>query len=164
MTEGTIAVAIAKYYGLRSLVLVNNCIGVLTQREADLIHVTSSLYLEEIEIKISVADYKREFENQTEGKEFKHRYMRESPRSLIRRFYIAMPTEVYNKVSDTIPSHVGIFVVRETPGGNIFAVKTRTAKDFKNARKLEAKELMSIATMASSRLWSLKAGKACGRK
>lgn len=162
MTEGEIAVAMAKYYGLRSLLLVQNSHGI-TYMESDLLHVTSSLYLEEIEIKVSVSDFRAEFVNPPSSKAYKHQQMHLSG-SKVRRYYIAMPQEVYDKVIDIIPDYAGVFIIRHYSDGSSSARKHKTAKDFKHVNQIGMKEMASIATMACSRLWGYKIKGSCGRK
>lgn len=161
MTEGAIAMAIAEYYGLRSLILVNNCNCFLSVwGEADLLHVTNSGYLEEIEIKTSVSDFKREFV--FNSKKRKHEFLQNSPRSNTRRFYIAMPESVYKQVSELVPSYAGVFVINNDETHK--ALKVKNAKDFKQAGALKPDQIRSLAAMACSRLWNLKLSGECGRK
>ena len=69
-------------------------------------------------MKVSVADFRREFEVRT--KKHKHRSIRtgiqqfspyRSEPITLSRFYFAMPKAVYDKVKDEIPEYAGVIVV-----------------------------------------------------
>lgn len=78
--------------------------------EADLIIVQRSGFLYEVEIKVSVSDFRNEFKSKTKIR--KHELLK-VPGGLVKRFYYAMPVEVYEKVKDEIPEYAGVIVVRE---------------------------------------------------
>lgn len=76
--------------------------------EADILLIQPSGWVTEIEIKISKSDLTAEFRD----KEQKHAKLLAG--SLIRRFYIALPAGLLEKIPDgTIPPHIGVISVPE---------------------------------------------------
>jgi len=86
--------------------------------EADILIIQDSGRVYEVEVKVSVSDFRREFEVRT--KKHKHRSIctgiqqlsayRSEPITLS-RFYFAMPKDVYEKVKAEIPEYAGVIVV-----------------------------------------------------
>lgn len=72
--------------------------------EADLLIVQPSNYCYEIEIKISVSDFKREFTH----KPAKHKKLENG--KYVRKFFFAMPKHIFEKVSDLIPHYAGVIL------------------------------------------------------
>lgn len=78
--------------------------------EADMLILQPTGNLYEIEIKVSVSDFKREFTHKTA----KHRKIQSGFQSRISRFYFAMPEDIYEKVKDQVPSQYGVILVSPT--------------------------------------------------
>jgi len=109
------------------VIAATNTTGILGH-EADLIVVSKAGYLTEVEIKVSVSDFRREFKAETKvrkhaalvvGTKTKVKYDHiakryESNEGIVRRFYYAMPPEVYDKVLDEIPDYAGVIVVSQS--------------------------------------------------
>ena len=90
--------------------------------EADILVMHKSGWLWEIEVKISVADFRREFKEKAEKHEalqsglIKRRFKWDirsytNPHSIIKKYFFAMPVEVYEKVKDEIPAYAGVILV-----------------------------------------------------
>jgi len=73
--------------------------------EADMLLVTYSKFLEEIEIKISVSDFKAD-----SRKVEKHKSL-EAGHPLIRRFWYAVPHEIWEKVEPLVPPYAGLIII-----------------------------------------------------
>lgn len=114
--------------------------------EADLLVLTQSGYLIEVEVKVSLADLKRDADKA------KWRYPAFTEK--VSKFYYAMPDYLWNKqaAKDAIRPGAGVLVVTRDAAGYradevVPAVRTC-------ARKLTPSERFSLARVGSFRAWS----------
>lgn len=117
--------------------------------EADLLVVTGSDWLKEIEIKISVADLKADI------KKKKHKDW-ESPRNPVKDLYYAIPFEVWEKIKENppVPDHAGIIVIHDVNANSCGGI-VKYSKSHKYARKLFLEEKAILARLGTLRYWSL---------
>jgi len=85
---------------LSSHLVVSNLSWGFKIHECDMISVTNAGYATEIEIKVSVADTKKDLEKRHGHKSDKIKYL-----------YFAMPLEIYEKTKDYVPKQAGIYTV-----------------------------------------------------
>ena len=143
-----IEVAIAKYFGIGTHIIVPNISwGFDGMHECDLFVLKKSGYAAEVEIKISKADFMKDFQKA-------HQHV--DPKNRIAHFYYAMPDYIYDKVKDMIPKNAGIFVCSRTSYDTIRVRCERSAKKIKNSRKLTLQEQFKIARLGTLRIWKLK--------
>jgi hypothetical protein len=102
--------------------------------------------LTEIEVKISVTDFKREFT----AKAKKHELIKQGKngrrsQGIISRFYFAIPSDLWVKIHDMIPEEYGIIVVhkRDARTKLPLAHVVRHSKRF-DVRKVNEKEKQKI--------------------
>lgn len=145
--------------------------------EADILVVHKTGYVDEIEVKISVADFRREFSKKSHkhkvlqcGRPSKVRnpnyaWRNGQPFHLqdwdnckphpVRRFWFALPEEIHAKIESEIPSYAGVIVVRET--GDKYrplrALRLKEAPVLKNSRKIEAGEREALLLSCYHRAW-----------
>ena len=115
LTEKKIQKALWNYYdGIQHQIVVPNIH--LHYSEADLITVMKSGYMNEIEIKISKADFKNDFKKQ------KHTMMENLVQGKILNratlysanyFWFAIPKALHPKINFPIPDHYGLIVIDE---------------------------------------------------
>lgn len=162
----------------------------LAGSEADLLVLQPSGWLEEVEIKISVADFKREFETKAD----KHRRLEfgiakyvhkthdnfafdpENPLHepilpdeknvtgyydwgaaephLIRRFWFAVPSEIYEKVKDLVPDYAGLLVLEKGRWRTEVKV-AKPAPNLKRSRKLTEAEQLKLIRLGYLRYWDV---------
>lgn len=84
----------------------------LNSYESDIAIISNSGYVTEIEVKVSVSDFRNEFKQ----KKKKHFHLASCNKkhgniSTFKHFYFAMPKEVYDKVKDEIPEYAGVYIV-----------------------------------------------------
>ncbi len=92
--------SISRLFNIRQYIIVPNVSwGFHGGHEMDLFIISPSKYAYEIEIKISVSDFRADF---------KKSHTHES--KYIREFYYAMPEYIYEKVKLEIPEHAGIII------------------------------------------------------
>jgi len=86
--------------------------------EADILIIQESGKVYEIEVKVSVSDFRREFETPT--KKTKHDaiqrgFITRSRPLILSRFYFAMPKDIYERVKGEIPEYAGVITVDVQP-------------------------------------------------
>ena len=144
-------IAISKLFPIRKHIIVPNVSWGLLNHEADLIIMRPTGVLIEIEIKVSVADFKRDFEK-------RHGHRDSSNR--ISEFYYAIPLNLLDKCLSLIPEEAGIIVVQEFEYGknekSIYAKIEKSASKIKNSRKLTDKEQFQLARLGCLRIFNLK--------
>ena len=153
-----IELALAKYYNVRTNIIVPNVSwGLSGMHECDILVVSGSGYATEIEIKISKADFLKDFEKSHGHVDRKNR---------IKTFYYAMPKELYIKVKDLIPENAGVIVCerhlrnyseRFPKNHSVYAKVEKTAVNIKNAKKLTDEEILKVAKLGCMRIFTLKA-------
>lgn len=130
MTEYEMQKRIAHQFGLinGNIVLPNILliVGRVGQYEADLLYITPNRYCTEVEIKISIADFKADFK-----KKIYHNS------DLVRNFYYAFPSELYQDNCAEInqilsDSDAGIMAVKDFKGRCV-----RIMRDPKPRRHIE---------------------------
>ncbi len=120
--------------------------------ESDLFLVTRSHYCEEVEIKVSIWDFRRDFK-----KAFKHGCLNNDPQYdftrtnrlylFPRRFWFAVPGHLELAVNAELRRPYGLLVVSE---GKVREV--RKASPIAGARKLTSEELFAIAKCMTFRV------------
>ena len=136
----------------QSVYAVTRSVGIVGHEADLLILQRETKWLYEVEIKTSVADFRKEFK--TESKAHRHRVnaarigRKQDPRYLVRKLFFAMPRKVYEKVMKDIPDYAGIIVVdpytatihRPTQAdyNNCIEVETFKAYKVRDAKILEA--------------------------
>ena len=116
--------------------------------EADLLVVTGSNYLKEIEIKTSLADLR------ADNKKTKHANW-ERPTNFVCELYYAMPSEIFEKVKNKppVPDHAGILVIYKFPHRTMIKFE-RQAKRRQNVKPLTTEQVLQIARLGTMRYWS----------
>jgi len=121
--------------------------------EADLISVTPAGYATEIEIKVSVSDFR------ADSKKRKHELIRSSK---ISSFVYAMPKEIYEKAGVDVPEDYGIILIEpyksrylnDERDGHV-AKWHRRPKKF-NKTKIEGKQITELYRLGYLRMWDAK--------
>lgn len=127
----------------RYLVVANVSWGLL-RWEADVCALSNSGWLTEIEIKVSVADLKKDAEKTKHGQWAQD--------NMIREFFYAMPGAVWDKVKDAppIPDYAGVIVITED--GRREYPRKATKKT--HARKLTDSERLQLGRLGAMRYWT----------
>ncbi len=134
------------YNGLNHKLIAPNIY--LHYSEADLITVQSSGYVNEIEIKLTKADFKRDF------KKRKHRYMAEAmkPKSRLHTpnyFWFCCPQDLLSKIDFDIPEYYGILVVDENGALPIIHKRAKIM----HRDKVTNKQIAQIARSLMFKMW-----------
>lgn len=111
---------------------------------ADLAMISKAGYVTEIEIKVSVRDWRAD---QHKLKWMKHGWTRPH----IARFFYAVPSPLANKIPEWVPTDAGILIVRGGPGFD--TVKEQRAARRYTARPLSAVQLQQIDQAYYYRFW-----------
>lgn len=148
MNTFTIERKIASHFGVRQSLIVPNVSWGFHLHECDLLIVSKSNYLTEVEIKTSRADLVRD-----KHKRHGHRSNR------IRRLFFAIPRDLEKDI-EHIPERAGILAVEKktTPSnGWYFQVhQLRKPEINKSARPITSEERSKIAHLGCMRLWSMR--------
>lgn len=149
LTTLEMEVAIAKYFGVRTHIVVPNVSwGFDGIHEIDLFVLRKSGLAIEIEIKRTISDLKADF---------KKKHNHESSR--ITKLYYAIPKELLEKSISLIPEDAGIIVcyrLNDNERNIARASIHREAKIRKNSRKLTSEEQFKIARLGCMRIFNLK--------
>lgn len=149
MTIEDIEIAVSKHWGIRAHVVVPNASWGAGVHECDLLILTNSGYLTEIEIKTTKADLVKDLK-----KEHGHRSDR------IKKLYYAMPDTVLHKngTLSLIPEGAGVLRVWKSEYGEAEYCCTveREATANGRAKPLTADEQFQIARLGAMRIWDLK--------
>lgn len=146
MKIGATAIAeevVARIFPIPRHICVSNVSWSMLPYEADLIAVTNSGYMIEVEIKVSLADLKRD------AAKSKWRYPAFD--NLVSRFYYAMPDDLWQKIAakEAVPEWAGVIVI----SADGFATVAREATR-RQARALTNVERFNLARVGSFRAWS----------
>lgn len=115
LTADKLAARWERIQGRRYRVVVPNTYPTPNHPEMDLMAIRKSGYIDEIEIKLSVADFRNDF-NKTVLVLNNNRYQRITKHCLLKEgkllanyFYYLMPKKLYEKVKDEIPDYAGVY-------------------------------------------------------
>jgi hypothetical protein len=146
MTATNIAVALTRPDGpfpyRRYVVVPNVSFGMGLNHEADLLAMSAAGVCTEVEIKISVADLRRD--------SLKRKWHRWSGPCIIRRIYFTAPEAMEAALIEHAPKFAGIYVVTESGGWRL----VRRAIDNRLARKLDDRERFQLARLGAMRYWT----------
>lgn len=160
-TESRIAAALARNTFAGSLVVVDNCYGIGS--ECDLLVVTRNLMAVDVEIKISVADLKRDRDKDKwidrRGYSHSTRHPLESvprpwPRGAHKHYYV-IPDPIWR---DDLLEHCqpksGVIKVKISDDGGLRSlVVMRRVQANPEAKALTHAQVLDIARLASLRMW-----------
>lgn len=150
ITTPEMEVAIAKYFGIRTHIIVPNLSWGFVDHECDLFLIRKTRYAFEVEIKRTKSDLLADFKKNHNHGDRQNR--------IIQLFY-AIPIELLDSCEQYIPETAGIITVEkyEYLGEYYYDVKMyRDAKRVTGARKLTEKEMLKVTRLGTMRIWSLK--------
>lgn len=141
----------------RKVTAVRNSVGVCGW-DADLLIIHESGWADEVEIKVSVSDFRREFKTKAK----KHRSLVEGvPKwrgglalqpHIVRRFWFAVPEKIMHQVLPLVPEHAGLIVVH--PGfWSGEPRKVIKAPNLKMSRQLTPEERRAAVESVYHRYW-----------
>lgn len=171
-SEQSIARALAlQFFNRKYLVVVPNCDW--TGSECDLLVVTESLRIIDVEIKISRSDLKADakkdkwwrsldyHEATAKGLDvrnwnpWEHRERREWPRKVWKHYY-CMPAEIWKpELADVLGSSAsGVLLLKtQAHDGRLIVTCERRATPCRDAKPISAASAIDIARLASLRMW-----------
>lgn len=140
MNTTDIEIAVAQHFNYRQNLVVPNVSWGLWIHACDLLMLSKSGYLTEVEIKTSKADLKKDLKK-------KHGHNSDK----IKQLYFAIPSSLA-KYYEYIPRRAGIFVLNSQH--RIFCIAK--AEINKNARPITVEERYQMARLGALRIWGLK--------
>ena len=154
-TERTIGAYLARHVFQRRHLVVPNCQW--TGAECDLLVITKTLMIVDVEIKTSRADLRAD---PGKDKWWHHRGWGKDrvstaldwPRRVWRHYYCA-PEAVLVGILDGLPQRSGVLAIREDKHGRPWLHVARRAKSNPDAKPITAGEAIDIARLANLRMW-----------
>jgi hypothetical protein len=139
-----IEIAMAYYFGKRQNFIVPNVSWGLFNHECDLIKLTPSLICTEVEIKISIADLKKDM-----GKKHEHKDI------MIHELYFAIP-DYLKKGIEFIPERAGIFIINSKSQARHLPVECIRRAERNIRYKWTIEDKIKLLRLSTMRIWSLK--------
>jgi len=137
---------IVNLFGKRKNIIIPNCFiewGTATDHECDILIIKPSGYAIEVEIKMSVSDFKADMKK-------KHSHINEK----LRQLYYAMPENVFDACKHDIPDYAGVLILYNYD--NFERVKELKYAPKKEARKLTIEEQNKLMRTGIMKYWNLK--------
>jgi hypothetical protein len=133
------------YYAKQFVVVPNVSYGLLPW-EADLLCCSKNGYLTEIEIKISLSDWKADLE--------KRKWQQHNALKLIKKFYYAAPRELAQRWAEIdMRPNAGVIAVDEGERGKIEIIRAATVGEH---RRLTETEMLKLSRLGCLRYWDLR--------
>lgn len=136
--------ALSSYFSPKQNLVIPNVSWGFGIHECDLLVMTKTKYLYEVEIKVSKADLIKD-------KDKYHSHISNK----IRKLYFAIPEELEQHV-EHIPERAGIILVGKYTNGHTWCRKLREARVNNIAPKIGIDDAYKLARLGSLRIWSLK--------
>lgn len=123
----------------------------IVNHECDILSVSKKMYLREIEIKISISDFKADLFK-------KHQHIDEN----IRQFYYAVPYYILDKIKELVPENAGILVAKifektnrkgEVISKKWIIEKIKSPKNNNLAKPIDDKKLNVIFRIGYLKYW-----------
>lgn len=148
MTAQLMELLVASHFGTRENIIVPNVSWGLINHEADVLVLRPSGWIEEVEIKVSKSDIKRDLQKNDGGG---HRHSQ-----LIHKLWFAVPVHLAD--TPEIPADAGILTATYTFGwGSPWSLGVlRAPKCYKRARKATPDEVYKLMRLGMFRIWTLK--------
>lgn len=138
-TVPEIEIALSKFFNSRVHLIIPNVSWGLGLHECDLLILSKTGYLTEVEIKTNSYDIKRDLK-----KWHGHRS------NLVKRLFFAIPDMIINYVD--FPDRAGIILI----SGSGVCTLIRKAQTNKSAKQLTGDQILHLHRLASLRIWDLK--------
>ena len=129
------------------LAIPNVSWGFFNWGEADLIFISRSMYIFEVEIKTRYSDFLAE----AKKKKFLPRFKKDRDKN-IRRFFYAAPQELAEQILKETEEHIGVLSVTKTKRGLVVTL-LRKSKENRLAKKVTAKDLLKLVRLQSFRFF-----------
>jgi hypothetical protein len=140
MNESEMQLEIARWLDWRTHLIVPNVSWGLGLHECDLLSMSKARWVTEFEIKVSLADLKKDGEKRHQHKSDRIKYL-----------WFAMPESMKGH-EEYVPENAGIVYVKE----NGVKVVNRKPKPNKHARKLNEAEAVHLGMLGAMRMWEMK--------
>lgn len=139
-------VALMKHFKFTQNVVVPNISFGMGLHECDLLVVRKSMWMIEIEIKISKQDFLNDLKKKHGHKDRKNR---------IKELYYAIPDYIYDDVKSLLPKNAGLIVCSKKRN-KIFCGVVVKPKKIKNSRKLTQKEYIKLLELGCMKIFAVK--------
>jgi len=141
-----IEVILSKFFKKRINLIVPNISWGLNIHECDLLIISKSGYATEVEIKVSIADLKKDLIKRHHHIDYRNR---------IKNLYFAFPEKLekhLEKYKDFIPPRAGILIIK--PDNRVKVLKKPQSNP--QSIKFSSTDMYKVARLGSLRIWGLK--------
>ena len=145
--ENHIASAVKEIFKTADFV-IPNVSWAFIEWEADLFVITKAGRINEVEIKVSIADFRADAKKDKWIKPSINKRFNET----INCFYYAMPIEIYDKVKNEIPDFAGVITYNHE---NKVASIIKKAKINRAAKSATTDEKLKLARLLNFRYWNI---------
>jgi len=148
ITAQDIEIAVARWFGIRSHVIVPNLSWGMLPYECDIaVMPVKGRYLYEVEIKVSKSDLIRDKDKQK---------WKWGGISKVRKFWYAIPKKLEGSISH-IPEFAGIFIISEPEYSRKFCGIEQVRKPkLLQAKPMTDEQRFNLARLGAMRIWALK--------
>ena len=167
MTSQQISLVLSTRHDLRQEMLIPNVSwGLVSWGECDLLSVSNAGYITEYEIKLTLADFKREWRKKrwvgiVENPEIDSIYARDF-RKMVKSYYIVVPKKLTEKITPLIPEQIGAGIIeileerawKDAPLHR-WANEVKPAVANRKAGKLTDEQRIRLGYWAAMRYWNL---------
>ena len=141
-----IELALVDFFGSRKFVMVPNVsFGLGLNYEADLMVLTPTDFLYEVEIKVTKSDMKADLK--------KHKA---HSSIYVKRLYYAFPENLLNTALEILPEEAGLFVAHTQNNGSVYVKLKRKPVDRKDCKPMPVIKQFQLARLGVLRMWVLK--------
>lgn len=113
INEADIQRALIWAYGIRALAAtINSTLDIFNSWEADFLRVTDARWVYEYEVKITVADFRKDFTDKHKHQFLSNPALREN-RDLPNYFYFAVPEKIAERVRPYVPEYAGLIIITD---------------------------------------------------
>lgn len=145
--ESHIAISVKEIFKTADFV-IPNVSWAFIEWEADLLIITKAGRINEVEIKVSVADFRADAKKDKWLKASINQRFNE----IINCFYYAMPLEIYDKVKNEIPAFAGVITYNQR---NKTASIIKKAKINRSAKYVSSDDKLKLARLLNFRYWNI---------
>lgn len=141
-----IELAVVEFFGKRKFMMVPNVShGFDLNYEADLMILTPTDFLYEVEIKVSKSDMKADLKKQNAHNSI-----------YVKRLYFAFPEQLLETALEILPEDVGLFVAHTHLNGSVYVVLKRKPKEITNCKTVPIEKQYKLARLGVLRMWNMK--------
>lgn len=141
--EYTLQRSVAAYFNYRNNMIIPNIYYPNMYHECDVLVVSKAGYMTEVEIKITLEDFKRDIKKKYKSDGLKY-------------FYYAVPSTLVEQVTPLLPTHAGLLSVRPGYFDPYFTEVVIKSPANKECIVLTDEQRINLGRLCAIKLWNIK--------